>query len=195
MSQWQPGELLADYHPLGFDPLPLAPTDVSFEIGLYDADGQRLPVVDAAGAAQPWDEADFGSYPLLPASTPAVLAAQPPQIARLAVAGYSLGADTLARGRTTPLRVHVVECDCPVQVTAELWDVDGRAPAVAAGALAVQAPGWVEFGVEVPAGEMAVWPQLRLPRPPGRCPAGLYRPRRQPVNDYLPLTLVLLVDP
>jgi len=194
MSQWQPGELLADYHPLGFDPLPLAPTDVSFEIGLYDADGQRLPVVDAAGAAQPWDEADFGSYPLLPASRPAVLAAQPPQTGRLAVASYSLGADTLARGRTTPLRVHVVECDCPVEVTAELWDVDGQR-LLWQEALAVQEAGWVEFGVAVTEGEMVVWPQLRLRASQGGIPLHFVDRAGNQVDDFLPLTLVLLVDP
>ncbi len=194
MSQWQPGELIADYHPLGFDPLPLAPTDVSFEIGLYDAEGQRLPVVDGAGAAQPWDEADFGSYPLLPASAPAMLAAEPPHEGRLAVASYSLGADTLARGRTTPLSIDVAECNCPVQLTAELWDVvDQRL--LWQQTLAVEEPGRVGFDVAAPEGEMAVWPQLRLRASQGNVPLRFTDRAGNPVDDFLPLTLVLLVDP
>ncbi|MFZ2360753.1 MAG: hypothetical protein WA040_15540, partial [Anaerolineae bacterium] len=194
MSQWQPGELVADYHPLGFDPLPLAPTDVSFEIGLYDGNGERLPVFDAAGEAQPWDEADFGSYPLLPASTPAVLAARPPQTGRLDVASFSLGAGTLARGRSTPLRVQVNACDCPVQVTAELWDVDGQR-LLWQQTQAVEQPGWVEFAVAVPEGELAVWPQLRLRASQGDVPLVFTDRAGNQVNDFLPLTLVLLVDP
>lgn len=194
MSQWQPGELVADYHPLGFDPLPLAPTDVSFEIGLYDGNGERLPVFDAAGEAQPWDEADFGSYPLLPASTPAVLAARPPQTGRLDVASFSLGAGSLARGRSTPLRVQVNACDCPVQVTAELWDVDGQR-LLWQQTQAVEQPGWVEFAVAVPEGEMAVWPQLRLRASQGDVSLVFTDRAGNQVNDFLPLTLVLLVDP
>lgn len=193
MTQWLPGELIADYHPLGFDPLPLAPTDVSFEIGLYDANGQRLPVFDAAGVAQPWDEADFGSYPLLPASAPAVLAAQPPQTGRLAVASYTLGADTLARGRITPLRVQLVECDCPAQLTAELWDVDGER-LLWQQEIAVEEAGWVEFEVAAPEGELAVWPQLRLRAHQHDVPLRFIDRAGNPINDFLPLTLVLLSD-
>lgn len=193
-SQWQPGELIADFHPLGFDPLPLAPTDVSFEIGLYDQNGQRLPVFDAGGAPQPWDEADFGSYPLLPANQPAILAAKAPDDARLAVAGYSLGADTLARGRATPLSIDISQCDCPVQLTAELWDVAGER-LLWQQERTVEGPGRVEFAVEAPAGEMAVWPQLRLRARRGDTPLFFTDRAGNTVNDFLPLTLVLLSDP
>ena len=193
-SQWRPGELIADFHPLGFDPLPLAPTDVSFEVGLYDQSGQRLPVTDAAGAPQPWDEADFGSAPLLPAGEPALLAARAPNSARLAVASYRLGADTLARGQTTTMSIEVAECDCPVQMTAELWDVDGER-LIWQQARTVEKPGWVEFDVEAPAGEMAVWPQLRLRAHTGDVPLYFTDRAGNVVNDYLPLTMVLLSDP
>jgi hypothetical protein len=193
-SQWQAGELLADYHPLGFDPLPVAPTEVSFEIGLYDQDGQRLPVFDAAGVPQPWDEADFDSFPLLPASAPAILAAQPPDDIRLAVASYRLGADSLARGRTTPLSIDVAGCDCPVQMTAFLWDVDGQR-LLWQQERTVDEAGRVEFEVKVPEGEMAVWPQLRLRASRGDLPLVFTDRAGNRVNDFLPLTLVLLVDP
>lgn len=193
-SQWQPGELIADYHPLGFDPLPLAPTEVSFEIGLYDSAGQRLPVTDADGVAQPWDEADFGRYPLLPASQPALLAAQAPHELELAVASYTLDAETVARGQLTPLRVELTACDCPVQLTAELWDGEGER-LLWQQERTVQEPGWVEFDVTAPVGDLAVWPQLRLRGRQGEIPFYFTDRAGHVVTDYLPLTLVLLSDP
>lgn len=193
-SQWQPGELVADFHPLGFDPLPLAPTEVSFEIGLYDAQGQRLPVFDASGAAQPWDEADFGRYPLLPASQPAILASPAPDGARLAVRSFELGAQTLARGQGTPLRVEISQCDCPLELTAELWDREEER-LLWQQERTVEGPGWVEFGVEAPAGDLAVWPQLRLRARQGAAPLYFTDRAGNKVDDSLPLTLVLLSDP
>lgn len=193
-SHWRPGELIADFHPLGFDPLPLAPTDVSFEIGLYDESGQRLPVFDAGGAGQPWDEADFGSYPLLPASQPAILAAKAPDNGRVAVTGYSVGADTLVRGRVTPLSVAISQCDCPVQLTAELWDVEGER-LLWQEERTVEGPGRMEFAVQAPAGEQAIWPQLRLRARRGDTPLYFIDLAGNTVNDFLPLTLVLLNDP
>lgn len=192
-SQWQPGELIADFHPLGFDPLPLAPTQVSFEIGFYDASGQRLPVTDAGGVAQPWDEADFGSYSLLPASQPARLAARAPHAVGLAVAGYTLGAETVARGQITPLNVEVAACDCPVQLTAELWDREGER-LLWQQERTVEGPGWVEFDVTAPAGDLAVWPQLRLRGRQGEIPLFFTDQGGHAVTDFLPLTPVLLSD-
>jgi len=193
-SHWQPGELIADFHPLGFDPLPLTPTEVSFEIGLYDPQGQRLPVFDASGAAQPWDEADFGRYPLLPASQPAILASPAPGNARLAVRSFELGAQTLARGQSTPLRVEISQCDCPLGLTAELWDREGER-LLWQQERAVEGPGWVEFGVEAPAGDLAVWPQLRLRARQDATPLTFTDRAGNQVDDFLPLTLVLLSDP
>ncbi len=92
------------------------------------------------------------------------------------------------------MRVHVAECDCPAQVTAELWDVDGQR-LVWQQEVTVGEAGWVEFGVAVPEGEMAVWPQLRLRASQGDVPLRFTDRAGNPVDDFLPLTLVLLVDP
>lgn len=85
-------------------------------------------------------------------------------------------------------------CDCPVQVTAELWDVDGQR-LLWQQTQAVEQPGWVEFAVAVPEGELAVWPQLRLRASQGDVPLVFTDRAGNQVNDFLPLTLVLLVDP
>ena len=194
MSQWQPGEEIADYQPLGFDPLPLAPTEVSFEIGLYDQTGQRLPAYGPDGFELPGGQAGFGRYPLLPGSTPAILAARPPANIQLAIRDYDLGSDRLQKGKTTSLGVDVAGCDCPLQLAAELWDENGQR-LVWQQEVTVETPGRVEYDVAVAEGELADWPQLRLRARQGDIPLPFTDAAGQSIQDTLPLTTVQLVEP
>ncbi len=59
-STWQPGELIADFQPVGLPPLPLAPSEIQFSAGWYDAGGTRLPAFGPDGIEIPGAEARFG---------------------------------------------------------------------------------------------------------------------------------------
>lgn len=194
MSEWQPGELVADFHPLGFDPLPWAPTELSFEIGLYDKDGGRLPAFGSDGVEMPGGQAQFGRYPLLPARNAATLAARPPADDHVAIAGYDLDAEKLEPGLDTPLIVHVASCDCPVELAAELWDENGQRLAWQQ-ERTVEAPGAVAFTVTVAEGELADWPRLRLRARKGDVPLLFTDPAGQPIQDSVPLTAVQVSKP
>ena len=122
-----------------------------------------------------------------------MLAAKAPHAVGLAVAGYTLGAETVARGQITPLNVEVAACDCPVQLTAELWDREGER-LLWQQERTVEGPGWLEFDVTAPAGDLAVWPQLRLRGRQGDIPLFFTDQGGHAVTDFLPLTPVLLSD-
>lgn len=194
MSQWQSGELIADFHPLGFNPLPRAPTELIFEIGFYDQTGQRLPAFGPDGVEMPGGQAQFGRYSLLPATTPATLAAKPPASGYLTIGDYDLSADTLQRGVNTPLTVQVTDCDCPVELTAELWDQNGERLAWQQ-RITVESPGAIAFAVAVAEGELADWPLLRLRAEKGEDVLMLTDLAGHAIQDTLPLTTLRLSAP
>ena len=127
-SQWRPGELIADYQPLGSPPMPLAPTTLQFEVGFYDsATGARLPAFGPDGKEIPGGQAQFGKRALMPASDPIRFGSgDPGSTSELGIQSYHLSAPSLARGRSDELELVVNEVMTPVQVTAELWDWPGQ---------------------------------------------------------------------
>ena len=90
--------------------------------------------------------------------------------------------------------MEISQCDCPLWLTAELWDGEGER-LLWQQERAVEGPGWVEFGVEAPAGDLAVWPQLRLRARQNATPLYFTDRAGNLVDDFLPLTLALLSDP
>ncbi len=193
-STWQPGELIADFQPLGLPPLPLAPTEVVFEAGWYDANGTRLPAFGPDGVEIPGAEARFAHRALLPAAAPVVMATTAPTTtARLAVTGYTFPGGTLARGETAPLVVTTADCQgCPVELTAELWDYPGGR-VVWSQTATVTEPGPVSFTVSVPPDDLAGEPELRLRATRSGLPLSWLDTAGHPLRDTLPLTPVRLV--
>ena len=158
-SQWQAGELLADFQPVGLPPLPLAPANLTWEVGFYDpATGERLPAFGPDGVEMPGGQARFGSRELLPATAPVALAAAD---CKADIAGYRLGAPEVRRGGETKLVVDVADVTCPITLTADVWDWAGNR-AVWEQTVAVSAAGPVEYTITATADDPAMWPGLRL---------------------------------
>jgi hypothetical protein len=193
-STWQPGELIADFQPVGLPPLPLAPSEIQFSAGWYDAGGTRLPAFGPDGIEIPGAEARFGYRALLPAAAPVVMATiVPTTTARLAVGGYTFPGGILVRGDTAPLVVTMADCaGCPVELTAELWDYPGNR-VVWSQTRTVTQPGPVTFEVAVAQDELAGEPELRLRASRADVPLQWVDSAGHALRDTLPLTPVRLV--
>lgn len=193
-SQWQAGELIADYHPLGFDPLPVAPTTTSLEVGLYDETGQRLPVYDAQGTEQLGGELDFGSYMFASATHPALFATERFTDAEIAISGYSLERDPFSRGGTATLTLDLTQCDLPVTLVAELRsDSDQRL--IWQQELGVDQPGQVAFQITIPQDEPATGSELSLRVRQADRMLYYVDAVGSPLYESLLLTKILIVDP
>jgi hypothetical protein len=156
---WQPGELLADFEPFGLPPLPVAPTTLQWEVGFYDPEtGQRLPAFGPDGVEMPGGQARFGARELLPGQEPVTLGSDD---CRIEIRGYQLEPATVARGGQSKLTVDVAALDCPVALTADVWDWSGNRP-VWAQTAQVTSPGPVEYTITAAADDPANWPGLRL---------------------------------
>lgn len=161
---------------------------------MYDQSGQRLPAYDPDGVELSGAEAEFGRYPLLSAKSPVILAAKPPADTKLAIQSYDLGVNQLENGKTNSLSVIVANCDCPLQLTAELWD-EYRQRLIWEQESAVKEPGRVEYEILVAEDEIAGWLQLRLRARKGDVPLLFTDPAGQPIQDTLPLTTIQLSGP
>ena len=158
-SQWRAGELLADFQPLGLPPLPVAPADLTWEVGFYDPKtGERLPAFGPDGSEMPGGQARFGARELLPATQPVVLGAND---CAVEISGYRLDAPSVARGGETRLAVDLSGVTCPISLTADIWDWAGNRP-VWEQTIEVTGPGAVEYTIVAAPGDPATWPGLRV---------------------------------
>lgn len=126
-TQWEPGETIADFHPIALPPMPLAPTRATFELGFYDASGARLPAFGPDGQEIPGGQAQFGEREIQPAISPIRFGSgEFGAGADVAIQVYRLSAPSLTRGGVEQLELVVGEVAAPVQITAELWDSPGQ---------------------------------------------------------------------
>jgi hypothetical protein len=161
-SQWQPGEIVADFHPLALPPMPLAPTSVQFEVGFYDATGARLPAFDPDGQEMLGGQAQFGSREVLPASQPLRFGwGEPDNIAGVTLESYRLSEPALRRGGSVDLGLVIGEVREPVQVLVELWDGPGQR-AIWQQEASVTAPGAISMQITVGPDELATEGELRV---------------------------------
>jgi hypothetical protein len=161
-SQWQPGEIIADFHPMGLPPMPVGPTSVQFEVGFYDATGARLPAFGHDGQEMLGGQAQFGSRELLPASQPLRFGpGEPGNIAEATVASYRLSEPALRRDTPVDLELVIGEVREPVQVMVELWDGPGQR-AIWQQEASVTGPGTISMQIAVGSDEPATEGELRV---------------------------------
>jgi hypothetical protein len=158
-SEWQAGEIVADFEPVGLPRLPLAPTTLSWEIGFSDPKtGERLPAFGPDGAEMPGGQARFGSRKLLPATEPAVMSSG---TCRVSIRNYTVDPPSVAQGGHSRLVLDVSDVTCPLALTADVWDWGGNR-AVWTQTIDVTGPGSVEYTITAAPGDPASWPGLRL---------------------------------
>lgn len=191
-TEWQAGQLLADFEPIGLPPLPAAPTMLTWEIVVHDPEKwSRLPAYGPDGAELPDSAARLEAAELLPASQPVILASDD---CRVAIGGYTLGGPKVVRDSQTGLTVDVSDVTCPVRLTAEVWDwVASRV--VWEQTADVAAPGAVEFAMTAAPGDPATWPALRLRAEAAGQRLSQLDSAGHAVGDALKLTPIELTDP
>lgn len=194
-SEWQPGIIYADFHPIGLPPLPLAPATLTWEVGFYDPDtGERLPAFGPDGVELPGGQARFGERLLLEGAAPAVLGVDEPAPCRIAIRSYRVEGGAVRRGAETSLVVEVADVSCPVDLTVDLWDWNADR-AVWAQTVRVTRAGEVAFTIAVAAGDPATWPGLRLSAASGDARLYWLDDAGHPLADTVKLTPLSLVGP
>ncbi|MDQ4077363.1 MAG: hypothetical protein M3220_14085, partial [Chloroflexota bacterium] len=196
MTTWQPGELLADYVPLGLPPMPLAPTTLHFGVGLYDSTtGERVPVFAPDGMPILHNEPLFGQRTLWPAAQPLLLSTQAyGGTEHMVLASYDLPHDGLTRGMTTLLQLDIPECSCPAELAIELWDPDSQR-LVLQQAATLEAPGRLDIPLTPAASESAYRVDVRLRATKNGVPFFWQDATGHPLTDLVPLTPLFLSDP
>lgn len=191
-TNWQAGQLLADFEPIGLPPLPAAPTTLTWEIIVHDPEKwMRLPAYGPDGAELPDGALRLEAAELLPGLQTVILASDD---CRIAIGGYQLGGPKVVREGRTSLTVDVSDVGCPVSLTAEVWDwVASRV--VWEQTVDVVAPGKVEFAMTAAPGDPATWPELRLRAEAGGQRLLMRDSAGHAVGDALKLTPIELTGP
>lgn len=195
-TQWQPGELIADYHPLALPLMPVAPTTIRFEVGLYEGEtGTRLPAFGPDGQEMLGGEAHFGSREILPASQPLRFGSgEPGNVAQLAIANYHLSAPSLIRGQSIDFELGVSECTAPVHLTAELWDSPGQR-VIWQQEMPITSAGVFKLRLGTEQNEPATEGELRVRVRTDDASLAWLDVAGHVISDYAPLTQVTFVSP
>jgi hypothetical protein len=192
-SQWQAGELLTDFHPLGLPPLPQAPATLRYQLGFYDATGTRPPVFDVEGNEIPGGQARIEASDLLPAEEPVTMAAEHagPEEAALVLTGYHLPAWELRPDEQVPVALEIAACDCPLVLALEMVD-DSSGQRFWSHEVQVDSAGIVQVPVQVAVGAPQGWQPLRLRATAGGMPLFWLDEAGHKIQEHVPLTSLYL---